>query len=351
MPRPKPLGAAMRRRSRAGGEPAKAPRRKTGARKSRITLKTVRPRSSSAASKETTVARLARERDEALQQQRATADVLKVISRSTFDLQAVFQTLIDSAARLCRAEKANILRLRDGKLQHVAVYGFQQSYLDYMRSHPLGLDRGSISGRAVLERGIVHVDDVLADPEFTLVENQKLGSFRTALGVPLMREGIPIGVMFLTRVTVDPFSQQQIDLVTTFADQAVIAIENTRLFDAEQQRTRELTESLEQQTATSEVPRVISRSPNDLNPVFQTMLMNATRLCEAKFGILTLYEGDARFRVVAMHNAPPAFAEHWRGKPVHNVSPQTASARVAATKEVIHISDYAEEAAYKLRDP
>ena len=139
--------------------------------------------------------------------------------------------------------------------------------------------------------------------------------------------------------------------MTTFADQAVIAIENMRLFEAEQQRTRELSESLEQQTATSEVLRVISSSPSDLDPVFQTMLMNAMRLCEAKFGILTLYEGDARFRVVAMHNAPPAFAEHWRGEPVFNVGPQTASARVAATKEVVHISDYAEEAAYKLRDP
>jgi two-component system, NtrC family, sensor kinase len=288
----------MRRRSRAGGKSPSAQAPKAAARKSRIAPKAGHPRSTSTANLETEVARLTRERDEALQrqtaianentrllaelreslrQQAASADVLKVISRSTFDLQVVFQTLIESAARLCRAEKANILRLRDGKLQHVAVYGFQQSYLDYMQSHPLGLDRGSISGRAVLERGIVHVHDVLADPEFTLVETQKLGSFRTALGVPLMREGIPIGVMFLTRVTVDPFSQQQIDLVTTFADQAVIAIENMRLFEAEQQRTRELAESLEQQTATSEVLQVISSSPGDLEPVFKAVLENAGR--------------------------------------------------------------------------
>jgi two-component system, NtrC family, sensor kinase len=262
----------MSRRSRAGGKPAKTRRHKTAARMRGDAPKAVRRRVSSAASLHKQVALLTRELDEAHQQQVGTADVLKVISRSTFDLETVFRTLIDSAARLCRADRANIVRLRDGKLEQVAVYGFPQSYLEYMRAHPLKLDRDSIVGRTALERGIVHVHDVLADPEYALPEVQKLGGFRTALGVPLMREGAPIGIMFLARSTVDPFSQPQIDLVTTFADQAVIAIENVRLFEAEKKRTRELTDSLEQQTATAKVLEVVSSSPGDLKPVFEAIL-------------------------------------------------------------------------------
>src|SRR3974390_2116550 len=147
------------------------------------------------------------------------------------------------------------------------------------------VDRGSITGRTVLEGRIVHIPDVLADPEFPWFEAQKRGRYRTVLGVPLLRQGAPIGVLFLTRNTIDPFTPKQIELVTTFADQAVIAIENVRLFDAEQQRTRELSEALEQQTATSEVLKVISSSPGELEPVFEAILENATRVCGAKFGV------------------------------------------------------------------
>src|SRR5215468_1880729 len=196
-------------------------------------------------------ARLLNELRESLQQQTATADVLKVISRSTFDLQKVFDPIVEAAARLCHADRANIWLLKNESMQYVATYGFQPDFEEYMLSLQLKVHRGSISGRAALEGRIIHVHDVLADPEFTLFDAQKRGGFRTALGVPLMREGTPIGAIFLTRPTIDPFTQQQIDLVATFADQAVIAIENVRLFDELRQRTDDLSESLQQQTATA----------------------------------------------------------------------------------------------------
>jgi GAF domain-containing protein len=189
---------------------------------------------------------------ESLQQQTATADVIKVISRSTFDLQAVFKALVDSAAQLCRAKMANIALLKEDGLEYHAAHGFEPDYMAYVRSHNLKADHGSVMGRAVLEARIVHIPDVLVDPEYATgpgnrwrLDAQKRGGFRTALGVPLLREGKPVGAMFLTRDTVEPFTQQQIDLVTTFATQAVIAIENTRLLNELRQRTDDLSKSLE----------------------------------------------------------------------------------------------------------
>jgi GAF domain-containing protein len=207
----------------------------------------------------------------------------------------------------------------------------------------VNLDRGSISGRVVLERGIIHVSDILADPEFAHLESQKRGGYRTVLGVPLLREGNPIGVLFLSRAEVDPFTQQQIDLVTTFADQAVIAIENTRLLN-------ELRESLQQQTATADVLKVIGSSPGELQPVFDAMLVNVTGLCEAKFASLLLSEGD-QFRRVSFHNAPPALIEDWRRTPLIHLHPESALGRAALTKQVAHIDDIRTTRAYRDRDP
>jgi two-component system, NtrC family, sensor kinase len=166
-----------------------------------------------------------------------------------------------------------------------AMFGHSPEHEAFLSTHPAGIDRGTAVGRTLVEGKIVHITDVLADPEYTYLEGQRLGGFRTLLGVPLLREGIPIGVIVVQRKTVRPFTDKQIGLVTTFADQAVIAIENARLLN-------ELRESLQQQTATSEVLQVISSSPGELEPVFQSALDNAVRICEAKFGNLFLYENE-----------------------------------------------------------
>jgi GAF domain-containing protein/DNA-binding response OmpR family regulator len=288
---------------------------------------------------------------ESLQQQTATADVLKVISRSTFDLQTVLDTLVESAARLCDADMASVHRPKGDAYPYVASYGHSREFDDFMRAHPIHLDKASVLGRAVLGASVVQVPDVLADRDFSpgLRERAMVGRFRTVLGVPLLREGTPIGVIMLTRSEVRPFTQKQIDLATTFADQAVIAIENVRLFEAEQTRTRELAEALEQQTATSEVLQVISSSPGTLDPVFQAMLANAVRICEANFGVLFRFE-DGAWRAAAMLGVPPAFAEFWQRGP-QRPGRRTALGRVAETRKTIHIVDVTQDPAYVEGEP
>jgi GAF domain-containing protein len=285
---------------------------------------------------------------EALDHQAATSEVLSIISRSPADAQPVFDAIVQSAARLCGAV-FSIVYLYDGnRLRIAATNKFTSAAMSQiqMLKRP---DRSQLGGRAILDRKIIHVHDVLADPEYSR-ELALSGGWRAGLSVPLLRDGKPMGAISVAKAEPVPFSERQIQLLATFADQLVIAIENVRLFEAEQQRTRELTEALEQQTATSEVLQVISSSPGELEPVFKAMLESATRICEAKFGSMYLREGDA-FRIVAMHNAPPAFAEARRLQPLVRPGPGTGLYRVASTKQVVHIADIRAEQPYLEREP
>jgi GAF domain-containing protein len=286
---------------------------------------------------------------ESLQQQTAVGDVLKTISRSTFDLQPVLDTLVETAATLCDAEMAFILR-RDGEVYRAgAAVGFATDYIEFLKKSPITPGRGTVTGRAALERRVVHILDVATDPEYTMNESVTLAKQHTALGVPLLRENEPIGVIVLARQRVEPFTQKQIDLVTTFADQAVIAIENVRLFDQLQHRTDDLSESLQQQTATSEVLQIISSSPGDLTPVFDKMLENATRVCGAEFGSMVLVEGDT-FRNAAIFNAPQAFVEARTGV-ISKIHPLSSMANAIRTKQVVQVEDLRNSPAYLQRNP
>ncbi|MBR1155628.1 GAF domain-containing protein [Bradyrhizobium sp. JYMT SZCCT0428] len=256
---------------------------------------------------------------ESLQQQTAVGDVLKTISRSTFDLQPVLDTLVNTAALLCDAEMAFIMRREGDEYRAGAAVGYSREYIEFLVTHPLKADRGSITGRAVLERRTVQILDVATDPEYTLREATTIGRQHTTLCVPLLRENEPIGTIVLARQRVAAFTQKQIDLVTTFADQAVIAIENVRLFDEVRQRTEDLSESLQQQTATADVFKVISRSAFDLQKVLDTLSESAAGLCEADIVIIHRrigegFRGAASFGLREEHHRTVMEIDHKPGR-------------------------------------
>src|SRR5262249_7905771 len=278
-----------------------------------------------------------RDLTEALEQQTATSEVLKVISRSTFDLQPVLEALVQNAATLCRAETGFILRF-DGEVHRWAAdSGVPTEFREFVQQHPIPRGRASLVGRVEMERRPVHVLDVLTDPDYQLRDHQKIGGFRTMLGVPMLREGTLVGVFFLSRRQVEAFAEKQIDLVTTFADQAVIAIENTRLLQELQTRNRDLSEALEQQTATSEVLNAIARAPVELERVYQAILANTTRLCEANIAAFFLYDGEV-LSAAASYGTTQDFAEHLENSRP-SPSRETTTRLAALERKTVHVAD------------
>jgi GAF domain-containing protein len=294
-----------------------------------------------------------RDLQESLEYQTATSDVLKVISRSTFDLQPVLDTLAETAARLCDAGYGAIYR-RDGEVYRIATaVAFSpetkeaaRKFRAFVEQHPLLPNRGSITGRVALERRAVHVPDTASDPEYMLGEATTLGNLRTQLGVPLLREGEPIGVIALARQRVEPFTERQVGLVQTFADQAVIAIENARLLNELQDRTRDLQESLEYQTATSDVLKVISRSTFDLQPVLDTLVETAARLCDAEMGHIAKRDGGV-YRVASTF----AFSPEWDAavrRLTFEPGRDSIVGRTLLAREAVQIADLAADPEYAL---
>ena len=294
--------------------------------------------------------RLLSELREFLQEQTATSEVLQVISSSPGDLEPVFAAMLEKAARICDAAFGNIYRWDGDALHLVGTHNTPLALAEARGRSPVRANARMPIGRMLATKTTVHVADLAAEPVYTeerdptIVAGVELGGIRTFLLVPMLKENELIGVFSLYRQEVRPFTEKQIALVTNFAAQAVIAIENARLLNELRQRTADLTESLEQQTATSEVLQTISGSPGDVQPVFDTMLEEAVRICDATFGNIQSWDGEI-FQVVATHNTPPALVEARKRLPSVPF-PQTALGRLLARKSVVHIDDLAAEPSY-----
>ena len=338
----------MRRRGKAGGKTATR-RRKTSTR--RNAPKTAHQRRSLGANGKTTnVVRLTHERDDAREQQKATAEILQVIRASPTDAQPVFETIVRNAVSLCGSLYANVFRF-DGELLHfVASHNVGPSFLDMLqRKFPMRPDSSQVVGRVMLTKSVVRIEDTLADPEYDQQFPRSLG-FRRLLGVPMLREGEPLGAIVVGWAEPGPVSKIQEELLKTFSDQAAIAIENTRLLNELRQRTDDLSEALEQQTATSEVLKVVSSSPGDMKPVFEAMLANALHICDAKFGHILLYDGE-RYHAAYLHEVPSSYREFWEQHGPIRPGPKTGLARLARTKQVSHIPDLKADTTYTEGDP
>src|SRR6516225_9782492 len=282
----------MRQRSNRDSKPAKTRAGKTAAPKRSHLSKSARHHSPGLTS-EKEIIKLTRDRDEAREQQRATAEILRVIRNSPADVQPVFETIVRSAVSLCGSLYANVFRF-DGELLHFVAFQNMppsavprpsvnwRDHLDLLKTkYPMRPGSSQVAGRVVLTKSVVRLEDALTDPDYDQSWARAIG-FRRLLGVPMLHEGQPLGVIVVGWTEAGPVPKVQEELLKTFADQAVIAIENARLLNELRRRTHDLSEALEQQTATSEVLQVISSSPGELQPVFEAMLENATRICEAK---------------------------------------------------------------------
>jgi GAF domain-containing protein len=286
---------------------------------------------------------------EALEQQTATSEVLKVISSSPGQLEPVFNALLANATRLCEAAFGSMLLVEGDALRRVALHNAPTRFVEFNKNYPV-IPLGQVHDLNLLfeTRRPVHIADAAGTEDSPIV---KYGGARTLVIVPMLKENQVVGAIGIYRQEVRPFTDKQIELVTNFAAQAVIAIENTRLLNELRQRTDDLSESLEQQTATAEVLKIVSKSPGELKPVFEAMLASAVRICGAKFGNLWLREGSA-FRVNAMHGAPPAYADFLRRNSViDDVIPGTALGRIVSERRAIQILDAENEEAYAKGTP
>ena len=296
------------------------------------------------------LARAQRERDEALEQQTATSEVLRVISASPGRLEPVFQAMLENATRICGAKFGILFRYEGGLFHPAASLHVPPALADFLRRQgAFAPQAGRLFGQLADTKNVIHIVDRATKSD--LSPSARYGGARSSIAVPMVKENELLGAFFIYRTEVQPFTDKQIELVQNFAAQAVIAIENTRLLSELRQRTGDLSEALEQQTATSEVLQVISSSPGELEPVFEAMLANATRLCEASYGLMYRCEGDA-LRMAALHgDLPGAFKEQWRSGTLFRPHPDVAPARAVRTRKVVHVADLREDRAYLSGDP